>query len=169
MRREPVKKKKKTPARRPALRECLRYPQVKGKGVDSVELWADPDNHAMTVWFEDRTCLHFDLEPGLTVRTELLRLEDRRATSDQTLAACLLRDFRPGADSQEVQKAAEQSLRCAARGPAARGKNHFACAPAVETAGYYQSPLRGLASWRTSTAACASRDGGFHQNHKMWG
>jgi hypothetical protein len=63
-------KKKKIARKRPAPGECFLFPQVKGKKVDSVELWADMDTQSVTVWFQDRTCLHFDLAPSLTVRTE---------------------------------------------------------------------------------------------------
>ena len=52
------------------LRGCLLFPQVNGKRVESVELWLDSDCRAITVWFQDRTCLHFNLECDLAVKAD---------------------------------------------------------------------------------------------------
>ena len=49
---------------------CVRYMQVKGKTVDFAELWLRPDNCSVTLWFQDKTCLHFSLDPGLSVQTD---------------------------------------------------------------------------------------------------
>ena len=46
-----------------------RFPEVKGKIVESVEV--DPDVQAVVILFKDRTALSFDLEPCLTVFPEL--------------------------------------------------------------------------------------------------
>jgi len=54
----------------PRQRGCLVFPEVKGKTVDAVELWLDSDNRVVTIWFQDRTCLHFDMEPELTVSSD---------------------------------------------------------------------------------------------------
>jgi len=48
---------------------CVRYMEVKGKTVDFAELWMQPGNCSVTLWFADKTCLHFDLDPGLSVET----------------------------------------------------------------------------------------------------
>ncbi|HKD82806.1 MAG TPA: hypothetical protein VKH81_24165 [Candidatus Angelobacter sp.] len=47
----------------------LRFPEVRGKAVESVEI--DPDVQAITILFKDRTALSFDLDPSLTVYPEL--------------------------------------------------------------------------------------------------
>ena len=46
-----------------------RFPEVKGKIVESVEV--DPDVQAVAILFKDRTALSFDLAPRLTVFPEL--------------------------------------------------------------------------------------------------
>ena len=46
-----------------------RFPEVKGKIVESVEV--DPDVQAVVILFKDRTALSFDLDPRLTVFPEL--------------------------------------------------------------------------------------------------
>lgn len=45
------------------------FREVKGKIVESVEI--DPDLNAITILFQDKTALSFDLEPRLTVFPEL--------------------------------------------------------------------------------------------------
>jgi hypothetical protein len=45
------------------------FPQVKGKIVESVEI--DADVNAITILFQDKTALSFELEPRLTVFPEL--------------------------------------------------------------------------------------------------
>ena len=47
----------------------LPFPEVKGKIVESVEI--DPAVRAITILFQDKTALSFDLEPSLTVLPEL--------------------------------------------------------------------------------------------------
>jgi len=49
---------------------CLLFPQVNGKKVESVELWLDSNERVIIVWFQDRTCLHFDLVSDLSVNTD---------------------------------------------------------------------------------------------------
>jgi hypothetical protein len=46
----------------------LQFPQVKGKTVESIEV--DPDVEAITILFEDKTVLSFDLEPRLVIFPE---------------------------------------------------------------------------------------------------
>src|SRR5437868_3936864 len=48
----------------------LLFTQVNGKKVESVELWLDSDERVIIVWFQDRTCLHFDLVSDLSVNTD---------------------------------------------------------------------------------------------------
>lgn len=52
----------------------LRFPEVKGKMVNAVEL--DPEGLAIVMVFEDNTSLSFDLDPRLGVFPEL---SERRA------------------------------------------------------------------------------------------
>ena len=47
----------------------LRFPQVKGKIVESVDI--DPHVEAITILFQDKTVLSFDLEPQLAVFSEM--------------------------------------------------------------------------------------------------
>ena len=51
----------------------LRFPEVKGKTVEAVEI--DPDFTAITILFEDKTALSFDLDPVLVVFPELANLK----------------------------------------------------------------------------------------------
>ena len=47
----------------------LRFPEVQGKSVEAVEV--DPDVTAITIHFQDKTALSFDLDPVLLVFPEL--------------------------------------------------------------------------------------------------
>jgi hypothetical protein len=51
----------------------LRFPEVKGKTLEAVEV--DPDLTAITVLFQDKTVLSFDLDPMLVVFPELASLK----------------------------------------------------------------------------------------------
>jgi copper chaperone CopZ len=50
-------------------RQLTYFREVKGKIVENVEI--DPDLNAITILFQDKTALSFDLEPRLTVFPEL--------------------------------------------------------------------------------------------------
>jgi hypothetical protein len=50
-------------------RQVTYFREVKGKLVERVEI--DPDLNAITILFQDKTALSFDLEPRLTVFPEL--------------------------------------------------------------------------------------------------
>jgi hypothetical protein len=56
-------------SRKRRTRQFTRFPEVKGKIVESVEI--DPDVQAVVILFKDRTALSFDLDPCLTVFSEL--------------------------------------------------------------------------------------------------
>ncbi len=58
-----------THSRKRRSRRFLRFPQVKGKIVESVDV--DPDVQAITILFQDKTALSFDLDPRLIVFPEL--------------------------------------------------------------------------------------------------
>ena len=51
----------------------VRFPEVKGKTVEAVEI--DPDFTAITILFEDKTALSFDLDRMLVVFPELASLK----------------------------------------------------------------------------------------------
>ncbi|HKV93690.1 MAG TPA: hypothetical protein VJW20_14175 [Candidatus Angelobacter sp.] len=53
--------------------EFLRFPEVKGKTVDCVEI--DPDVQSITILFSDKTALSFDLDPMLVVFPEMASLK----------------------------------------------------------------------------------------------
>jgi hypothetical protein len=56
-------------ARKKSSRNFMYFREVKGKIVERVEI--DPDLNAITILFQDKTALSFDLEPRLTVFPEL--------------------------------------------------------------------------------------------------
>jgi hypothetical protein len=60
---------KRNRSRKRHTRQFLRFPEVKGKTVEAVEV--DPDLTAIVVLFQDKTALSFDLDPCLTVFPEL--------------------------------------------------------------------------------------------------
>ncbi len=49
----------------------VEFPEVKGKTIEAVKLYLRDDDTSLSLIFSDKTHLWFDLEPGLTVRTEL--------------------------------------------------------------------------------------------------
>ena len=59
-------------SRKPRSR-FLRFPEVKGKTVEAVEI--DPEVTAISILFEDKTVLSFDLDPALVVFPELASLK----------------------------------------------------------------------------------------------
>jgi hypothetical protein len=72
-----TKQKKRKPRRKrpltvtiPAARK-VDFPDVKGKTLEAIQLYLELDDTSLCLVFSDNTQLDFDLEPGLTVRTEL--------------------------------------------------------------------------------------------------
>lgn len=68
-------RKTKPPKKNPGLSRIqrngpLEFPEVKGKVVEAVKLYLQ-DDASISIFFADKTQLCFDLEPGLTVRTDL--------------------------------------------------------------------------------------------------
>jgi len=51
-------------------RRFIQFPQAKGKRVEAVELLTAPDYHSISINFQDKTSLHFQVETGFTVKTE---------------------------------------------------------------------------------------------------
>lgn len=60
---------KPTRSRKQDTSDFLRFPQVKGKIVESIDI--DPHVEAITILFQDKTVLSFDLEPQLAVFPEM--------------------------------------------------------------------------------------------------
>ena len=52
------RRKKETP-----LRRVLRFPQVKGKIIDRVELSLSAEDYSIEIRFDDKTALNIDMEP----------------------------------------------------------------------------------------------------------
>ena len=44
--------------------------EVKGKSVDCVEFYTSSENHSIDVCFQDKTTLHFSIDPGFLLETE---------------------------------------------------------------------------------------------------
>jgi hypothetical protein len=63
-------KRGKTTVRRYRGRTFYRFEEVKGKPVDFVEVFTAGEYHAIDVRFEDKTVLHFIIDPGFTLETE---------------------------------------------------------------------------------------------------
>jgi hypothetical protein len=47
------------------------FPEVKGKTIVALKLFLEDDDTSISLAFADKTHLYLDLEPGLTVRTDL--------------------------------------------------------------------------------------------------
>ncbi|HEY2496512.1 MAG TPA: hypothetical protein VGK24_05540 [Candidatus Angelobacter sp.] len=58
-----------THSRKKRTRQFTYFPQVKGKIVENVEI--DADVAAVTILFQDKTALSFELKPRLSVFPEL--------------------------------------------------------------------------------------------------
>ena len=63
-------KRGKTTVRRYSGRTFYRFEEVKGKPVDFVEVFTAGEYHSITVRFEDKTALHFVIDPGFILETE---------------------------------------------------------------------------------------------------
>jgi hypothetical protein len=60
----------KTTVRRYSGRTFYRFEEIKGKPVDFVEVFTAGENHAIDVRFQDKTALHFVINPGFILETE---------------------------------------------------------------------------------------------------
>ena len=63
-------KRGKTTVRRYSGRTFYRFEEVKGKPVDLVEVFTAGGAHSIEVRFQDKTALHFAIEPGFILETE---------------------------------------------------------------------------------------------------
>jgi hypothetical protein len=64
-------KRGKTTVRRYSGRTFYRFEEIKGKLVDFVEVFTAGEYHAIDVRFQDKTALHFIIDPGFIMETEL--------------------------------------------------------------------------------------------------
>jgi hypothetical protein len=63
-------KRGKTTVRRYSGRRIYRFEEVKGKLVDLVEVFTTGEYHSIDVRFQDKTALHFVINPGFILETE---------------------------------------------------------------------------------------------------
>ncbi|MGC2696486.1 MAG: hypothetical protein WA738_11915 [Candidatus Angelobacter sp.] len=63
-------KRGKTTVRRYSGRTFYRFEEIKGKPVDFVEVFTAGEYHAIDVRFQDKTALHFIIDPGFILETE---------------------------------------------------------------------------------------------------
>jgi len=63
-------KRGKTTIRRNIGRTFYRFEELKGKLVDLVEIFTAGESHSINVRFQDKTALHFSIEPGFILETE---------------------------------------------------------------------------------------------------
>jgi len=64
-------KRGKTTVRRYSGRTFYRFEETKGKTIDFVEVFTAGEYHAIDVRFQDKTALHFIIDPGFIMETEL--------------------------------------------------------------------------------------------------
>ena len=62
-------KRGKTTVRRYSGRRIYRFEEVKGKVVDLVEVFTTGEYHSIEVRFQDKTALHFVINPGFILET----------------------------------------------------------------------------------------------------
>ena len=65
-----VTRRGKTTIRRYSGRSVHHMEEVKGKIVDCVEFYTSSENHSIDVCFQDKTTLHFSIDPGFLLETE---------------------------------------------------------------------------------------------------
>ena len=63
-------KRGKTTIRSYSGRTFYRFEEIKGKPVDFVEVFTAGEYHAIDVRFQDKTALHFVIDPGFILETE---------------------------------------------------------------------------------------------------
>ena len=61
-------KKTRKPPRKRRPRHCLRFPEVQGKTVEFIEMWADSDFPCVDIGFDDKTALHFVMDTRLAMQ-----------------------------------------------------------------------------------------------------
>ncbi|HLJ27759.1 MAG TPA: hypothetical protein VKY85_13695 [Candidatus Angelobacter sp.] len=68
-------------------RRLISFPGVKGKVAKAAWLFTTGGCHSITLEFQDKTALHFDIEPGLTFYADYYNCEDRQRSCTQALAS----------------------------------------------------------------------------------
>jgi hypothetical protein len=63
-------KRGKTTIRRYDRREFHRFEEVQGKTVDYAEVFTSGDFHSIAIRFQDKTLLHFTIDPGFLLETQ---------------------------------------------------------------------------------------------------
>jgi hypothetical protein len=63
-------KRGKTTIRRFRGRTFYRFAEAAGKPLDFIELFTAGENHSIAVRFQDKTIMHFRIDPGFTVKPE---------------------------------------------------------------------------------------------------
>ena len=65
-----VTRRGKTTIRRYSGRSFHRMEEVKGKMVDYVEFFTSSESHSIDICFQDKTALHFTIDPSFLLETE---------------------------------------------------------------------------------------------------
>jgi hypothetical protein len=65
-----ITRRGKTTIRRYPGRSVHHMEEVKGKIVDCVEFYTSSESHSIDVCFQDKTTLHFSIDPGFLLETE---------------------------------------------------------------------------------------------------
>ncbi|HEY6253811.1 MAG TPA: hypothetical protein VI685_27965 [Candidatus Angelobacter sp.] len=56
-------------------RRFVEFPLVKGKIAERVQLFTTTDSNSLAIEFQDQTSLVLNIEPGITIHAQLMRLE----------------------------------------------------------------------------------------------
>jgi hypothetical protein len=70
-----ITKRGKTTIRRYPGRAFHRFEEIQGKPVDYVEFFTMGEYHSLNIRFQDKTTLHFTIDPGFTLQTEYADLK----------------------------------------------------------------------------------------------
>jgi hypothetical protein len=65
-----ITKRGKTTIRRYPGRRFHRFEEAQGKPLDYIEFFTAGEYHSIDVRFQDKTAMHFVIEPGFTLETE---------------------------------------------------------------------------------------------------
>ena len=65
-----ITRRGKTTIRRYSGRSVQHMEEVKGKIVECVEFYTSSESHSIDVCFQDKTTLHFSIDPGFLLETE---------------------------------------------------------------------------------------------------
>ena len=70
-----ITKRGKTTIRRYPGRSFHRFEEAQGKPIDYVEFFTSGEYHAIAVYFQDKTLMHFVIDPGFTLQPEYADLK----------------------------------------------------------------------------------------------